>query len=897
MQIAVPKEQVLEFLSKNKLKLSTVTQVTQQAPEPVFDISIECETIPLEHSFIANGFVTHNSVMPDYVDKMMRTYGISQTSEQIFGLMNPKTQKWEIRPQIRIYQEGVGEKFFDYLAKLERALPDKKLMGDTWYYVYENTKPNKKLVGDRYDKKYYSRTGLLRVEAPDGKLQAILLLDSYPAMLPEKQDVDDPGSAIAVQARMFAEQLKRVKGKMRAKRIAVLGVNQLRKAPMVLFGSPEQEPGGEALKFFCMSGDTLVQTDSGLLYATEIDGEKKLPNVLGEAGLESPTIFAKTGISAIVEATTEFGFQVRGKPTHRVRAVREGQVDFEWVKLKDLRLNGVGSYYVPVKVGGNVFSTRLQTVKYSPVQGKQCDNKIHKVPESICVDEDFASVVGYLVSEGYVRNGHVIFTNHDSKLLKNYSKLFNKVFGIKPVVGENECRLYSVEIGEMLVGLGAGGELSRFKEVPRCIRKSPADVQLAFLKALFEGDGNFSRTKSECSYSSISNKLLDQVHLMLINFGVFGRKTPYSIKYTDHHLEASSEINRAKMEEVLSMESHARFKHLYNFGSLYISGYSKRLLEKLLFKGDEVLYDSRSNTMSSTLPDILGWRNGLTPRLKEWISNLKQGRKYFRLTDFYVGWEEDADTWVTTLRTDHERIAVTSGIDKLSDFISYTRDNCLTWVKVTDVRVLKEQMTYDFNMPVTHTVVTNGVVSHNSDVRLKATPRSLSGVPVNGFKGKGMIMEEDSISGGGTDKYRFIHIKAIKNKLSLPYHETWVRLWIEDSTGEARGFDPVWDCFYYLINTGQLEGDGKKMTIMLSGRPAFKKPISWKTFKTFILGTPKQRKDVSIACGLTKTLNLREFCTKQLDDGDGLDLYIAKKSAPVKKSLKIIDESGDDDDD
>lgn len=434
MQIAVPKEQVLEFLSKNKLKLSTVTQVTQQAPEPVFDISIECETIPLEHSFIANGFVTHNSVMPDYVDKMMRTYGISQTSEQIFGLMNPKTQKWEIRPQIRIYQEGVGEKFFDYLAKLERALPDKKLMGDTWYYVYENTKPNKKLVGDRYDKKYYSRTGLLRVEAPDGKLQAILLLDSYPAMLPEKQDVDDPGSAIAVQARMFAEQLKRVKGKMRAKRIAVLGVNQLRKAPMVMFGSPEQEPGGEALKFF-------------------------------------------------------------------------------------------------------------------------------------------------------------------------------------------------------------------------------------------------------------------------------------------------------------------------------------------------------------------------------------------------------------------------------------------------------------------------------SDVRLKATPRSLSGVPVNGFKGKGMIMEEDSISGGGTDKYRFIHIKAIKNKLSLPYHETWVRLWIEDSTGEARGFDPVWDCFYYLINTGQLEGDGKKMAILLSGRPAFKKPISWKTFKTFILGTPKQRKDVSIACGLTKTLNLREFCTKQLDDGDGLDLYIAKKSAPVKKSLKIIDESGDDDDD
>jgi hypothetical protein len=40
-----------------------------------------------------------------------------------------------------------------------------------------------------------------------------------------------------------------VVGKLRAKRAVIFGVNQIRKAPMVMFGSPEYEPCGEALKF------------------------------------------------------------------------------------------------------------------------------------------------------------------------------------------------------------------------------------------------------------------------------------------------------------------------------------------------------------------------------------------------------------------------------------------------------------------------------------------------------------------------------------------------------------------------------------------------------------------------------------------------------------------------
>jgi RecA/RadA recombinase len=197
-----------------------------------------------------------------YLENMMQVNHIGMPISEIFGVRDPKSNKWAIAPRVRYYSEGVAEKFFDYLAKLERILPDKIKMGDQWYYVYDYkvmcpktnkmivSKKNAAIVGSHYDKEYLKKTGKYRIPAQDGTMQAVLILDSLPAMLPERLDKDDAGSGMAAQARMFSEQMKRVKGKMKSKRIAVLAVNQLRKAPMVMFGNPEYEPCGEAPKYF-----------------------------------------------------------------------------------------------------------------------------------------------------------------------------------------------------------------------------------------------------------------------------------------------------------------------------------------------------------------------------------------------------------------------------------------------------------------------------------------------------------------------------------------------------------------------------------------------------------------------------------------------------------------------
>lgn len=246
-------------------------------------------------------FDFEGSASADYLDNIMRNMGAKGSAKNIFGVRDEKTGTWIVPPRVRYKSEAVAEKFFDYLARLQRMLPDKKKIGDNWYYLYESKTPegkvhraNQALVGNNYDKAYFRKTGLYRVPAPDGTLQALVLVDSYPAMLPEKQDVDDPNNSLASQARMFSDQLKRVKGKMRGKRIAVLGINQLRLKPMVQFGSPEYEPCGEALKLY---SDVRMKWSARALSSVSKDIGEVVKGIKGQIE-EEPSISHKHGVDS-----------------------------------------------------------------------------------------------------------------------------------------------------------------------------------------------------------------------------------------------------------------------------------------------------------------------------------------------------------------------------------------------------------------------------------------------------------------------------------------------------------------------------------------------------------------------------------------------------------------------
>jgi RecA/RadA recombinase len=276
----------------------------------------------LNRKIAASIFDYEGSTDIEYIGNMMEALGLKSDATTIFGIKDDDTGSWLIKPKIRYYMPDVGEDFYRYQAKLRRALPDVQKIGDKYWYVYEHTQENKKKFSGKYDVKYLTKTNKIRIPAPDGFMQAVSIVDSYPAMLPEGLDDDDRNEAMAEQARMHAAGIKKVRSGMRKKRMTVFGVNQLRLRPAVMHGNPEYEPSGEALKFFCLAPETRIRTELGLVSVEEYYEKFRhsLPKIQGKCGLESPTIFDDTGVDNIIKITTSNGYTLRGKHGHQVLA-------------------------------------------------------------------------------------------------------------------------------------------------------------------------------------------------------------------------------------------------------------------------------------------------------------------------------------------------------------------------------------------------------------------------------------------------------------------------------------------------------------------------------------------------------------------------------------------------
>ncbi len=182
-----------------------------------------------------------------------------------------------------------------------------------------------------------------------------------------------------------------------------------------------------------------------------------------------------------------------------------------------------------------------------------------------------------------------------------------------------------------------------------------------------------------------------------------------------------------------------------------------------------------------------------------------------------------------------------------------------------------------------------------SDVRLRQASRSLSAAKAFGPKpGKDFNEQEASVEfPGGYDKYRYVSVKTVKNKLGgIPNQETLMRVWINDGNGIARGLCPVFDTICYLKSTGQISGQRKSMHLNLEGLGKAKKPITWDQIKLWVLGDRAAMTKISELAGF-KPMSLRKFCFKQVESGVAQELFSAYKNSKIKDN-KDEDESSDD---
>ena len=98
-------------------------------------------------------------------------------------------------------------------------------------------------------------TGEEALEITDGLVRsgavALIVIDSVAALVPKAEIEGEMGdSHMGLQARMMSQAMRKLSGSVSKTNTIIVFINQLREKIGVMFGNPETQPGGKALKFY-----------------------------------------------------------------------------------------------------------------------------------------------------------------------------------------------------------------------------------------------------------------------------------------------------------------------------------------------------------------------------------------------------------------------------------------------------------------------------------------------------------------------------------------------------------------------------------------------------------------------------------------------------------------------
>jgi ribonucleoside-diphosphate reductase alpha chain len=370
-------------------------------------------------------------------------------------------------------------------------------------------------------------------------------------------------------------------------------------------------------------GSTYVMTPSGIhrldqLVANAV-ADRSAPEVLidrragdarGVTAVKADGL-AFTGVRHIYRVETTSGFTIRGTADHKVKVLGDDAMDplhgsRGWKRIDELKPGDV----LAVMDGNDpslvetVFRDRssLLPVDRDWILPRRRDAhfSLIQIPEKW--DDDLAYLLGYTVGDGS-------YTNHQSrehgKRLDIYMHVDDAPY-IKPAIDRVTCRCVHrkipVPVGLRVDGLQPttlepyplhakegsrrawvsihSGAFMRFlaclglrpavgyeKAVPESILTAPQHATASFLRGLFDADGTVSPALGRVvvSFSSISRRLIEQVQLLLLQFGIFSSVTTNSAERKNATSSGLAYVTKAGERRV--------YKSVHDIYTLCISGY------------------------------------------------------------------------------------------------------------------------------------------------------------------------------------------------------------------------------------------------------------------------------------------------------------------------------------
>ena len=427
----------------------------------------------------------------------------------------------------------------------------------------------------------------------------------------------------------------------------------------------------------CVVGDTLITTNKGLIeiedipkyYYVDSKSNKVYGSSLASFNIEKTSSekniashWFNLGEQKTVKLDLTQGFSIEGTPEHPVVVMTEfGKLEFK--KLKDIQLDD----NIVIQYGRNLFGN------------------------SDLIDKETAYLMGLLTGDGNLsHSSRVGLTSVDEEIINFFKKYVAKNFPKAKVSQNGQSYLVANwSFKKHLYELGMSYLLSFDKTVPSTVLQSPKEIQVSFLKGLFDADASIGKSRAEFEYTTVSSKMARQVQMILLNLGVIASLSQKG--------KVENGYKRPVYRIVITGQGLLDFGKTVGFG----------LTRKSLLLREHTYGRTKVNTNIDIIPGIAecvveSWKVISAKKLsnEDLSKTIDKVRRRSRVSR----------------QTLKEYVEFSLKLDIDVPDVSYFQDllnNNLFFVKVAE-KSFSSANVYDFTVPGTHSFLGNGLINHNT---------------------------------------------------------------------------------------------------------------------------------------------------------------------------------------